>query len=133
VVVTFPAGSAAGTWVLSRLTLTNNAGLQTAENNPMAPTFTLTSNAVVSASGFAADPALVDNWRAAQRPTVRMKVAGAQNGVAKIFIDTEQHCTQQSTEPTTDASGTVAIALYMSEYTDTCRVNGIAVIDGRAI
>jgi hypothetical protein len=130
VIVTFPAGSAAGQWVVRRLELVNNAGERSTYNKPVAPTFTLTSNLVVSASGFAADPALVDNWRSHQQPAVKMKISGAQNGVAHVYVDTDELCVQRSTTPSTDADGAVAVPLHMSTYADRCTVNGIAIVDG---
>jgi hypothetical protein len=86
---------------------------------------------VVSASEFAADPALVDNWRSDQQPAVKMKISGAQNGVANVYVDTDELCVQRTTTPSADADGVVAVPLNMSKWTDRCTVNGIAIVDGK--
>ncbi|MBR7837236.1 hypothetical protein KDL01_28420 [Actinospica durhamensis] len=135
--VEIPAGTAAGTWVVNTLTLTNNAGQsQTTTGLDEAP-ITVTSDHVVSASGFTASAISVNDWAGSAPFTVSMKVAGAQNGVASIqliWFGNGASCTQSSTTPTAGANGVYSVAVQMSQAINgaaTCTLDDIIITDGK--
>ncbi len=70
---------------------------------------TVTSNSVVQASGFAANPTQLDNW---VRPhtQISMNVTGARTGSTRSRgLRPWRPCSQQTTTPTLNADGTYSI------------------------
>jgi hypothetical protein len=135
VIATLPAGAAAGTWSVSSVTVLNNAGVAaTIGGSDGAPPVVATSDAVVSASGFTATPNPVNNWAQAQTVRVSMRVTGAQQGIAAIYVDTvggaSGGCPQTGTTPTADPDGTVSVPLQLYQGVAGCTVHGIAIVDG---
>jgi|GEM_PF-3875587 len=130
VLVTLPAGAAAGAWTVTAVTLVDNANTTATTANPAAPTITVSSNAVITATGFTATPNPVDNWRSTAVVTVHMAVAGARQGVTSILLDTDMSCTPLDPTPVLDPDGTFAVQLRFTQASQRCTVTGIAVTDG---
>jgi hypothetical protein len=132
--VTIPAGTAAGTWVVSAITLVNNAGVSKTYGNLNADPIVVTSDAGLSASGFTASPNPVNDWVNNITPVqVTMSVTGAQQGVSAIYVDrasNEDACEQSSTTPTVNPDGTLSVTMNVFQGTPMCQVGGIAIVDG---
>jgi hypothetical protein len=92
----------------------------------------VTSNSVVQASGFAANPAQVDNWVNTATSRLSMNVTGAVGGVNTIYVDftAGSPCSEPSTTPTQNASGSYSVDISMFSIASSCTVAGIAVVDG---
>jgi hypothetical protein len=130
--VNMPAGTAAGTWTVSTLQLWDNAGNHATYKNLNTLPIIVTSNAIVQASGFAANPTQVNNWTQTGTSQISMDVQGAQDGVSTIYVDfaAGNPCTEQSTTPALDPDGTYSVPVSMFSIADSCTVAGIAVVDG---
>ncbi len=131
-VVKIPAGSAAGTWTVSKLELWDNAGNHATYANLNTLPVTVTSDSVVQASGFAANPAQVDNWVNTATSQISMNVTGAVGGVNTIYVDfaAGSPCSEPSTTPTQNGDGTYSVDISMFSIATSCTVAGIAVVDG---
>ncbi len=133
--VTFPARTPLGRWVVSALTLTDAAGNTATFRRLNAVPVTVTSNQVVRASSFSADPNPVDNWSAQQSYTIQfsMKVSGERRGVRRIYLDTftpnGATCTQTQTKPVVTGD-TFTVPIQVNWMMEVCQVTGIAVVDG---
>jgi hypothetical protein len=131
--MTIPAGTAAGTWVVSAITLVNNAGLSKTYGNLNAVPIVVTADTGLSASGFTASPNPVNNWVNVLNPVqITMAVAGAQQGVSAIYVDAANAapCEQFNTTPTVNPDGTLSVPFDVFRGTVTCQVGGIAIVDG---
>ncbi|HEV2639183.1 MAG TPA: hypothetical protein VGX23_28845 [Actinocrinis sp.] len=131
--VAIPPGSAAGTWSVSQLKLTNAAGAVANYRKLALDPITLTQNAVLSASGFSMTPSVVDNWVNQQNLTVTMTPAGAQGGIASVTVDTTPWCYDGTTnQPAVAADGTlsVTVRMFQGPSSKSCQVTGIAIVDG---
>jgi hypothetical protein len=132
--VTYPGDAAAGTWTVSTLTLTDTAGNTATFTDLDAVPITVTSNRVVKATAFKANPNPVDNWTPFQFYTVNlsMTVSGASDGVSAVYVDTASDggtCDQTSSTPTVDGN-TVTVPLRVDSSMSICQITGIAVVDG---
>lgn len=131
VTVTIPSGAAAGTWVVSQITLTDNAGNIRTYSDLNALPITVTGNDVITASGFAASPNPVNNWGTFPTTELSMTVSGARQGISAVYVDDAQrNCFQSSTTPTLNPDGTVSVPLIFFENAPKCVITGIAVLDG---
>ena len=135
VTVDFPADSAAGSWVVSSVSLTNNAGVTNTVTGPSEAPITVSSDHAVTASGFAASATSVDNWYQNATFSVSMKVSGAQNGVSSIQLlwdNVGGYCRQTSTTPTVSGGrySIPAEMLQASNGASTCTLGGVVVTDG---
>jgi hypothetical protein len=126
--VTLPTGAAAGTWKVTSITVTDNAGNAATTATPDAPSVTVTSNAAVQAGDFSAAPNPANNWAGAATVQVSMAVTGADQGVSAIYVDSDW-CYQGSTTPTTNTDGTLSVPVRFLRGTASCRITGIAVVD----
>ena len=135
-IATIPADAPAGTWAVTSVSLTNNAGqTQVYSDLDLAP-ITVTSDGVIQASAFKVTPTQVDNWTANATATVSMDITGAKDGVSSIQLYTydgaSDGCRQQSTTPT--VSGDVyslPITVYqVIQNSSLCQIAGIAITDG---
>jgi hypothetical protein len=92
----------------------------------------VTSNSVIQAGGFAANPTQLDNWVQTATTQISMNVTGAKDGVSSITVDFEPGgpCSQQTTTPTLNADGTYSIPISMFSIATSCSVAGVAVVDG---
>jgi hypothetical protein len=131
--VSFPGDAPAGTWAVTAISLTNNAGqTQDYTGLDLAP-ITLTSDSVVKASGFKATPAQVDNWRSSATSTVSMDITGAQGGVSSIQLYSNGFCPQSSTTPVKNANGSYSVTLtipQLIQQSSSCTIDGVAITDG---
>lgn len=131
-----PAGSPAGTWYVTSVALTNNVGASTTYGGLQAAPITVTSNSVVSAGDFSLSPNPADNWSSSPTVEVSMDVAGAQDGVSAVYVDTDglnsagTFCQQTSTTPTVNADGSISVPLRFDQSGSSCQVDGIAIVDG---
>jgi hypothetical protein len=128
--VTIPANAAAGTWAIDSISLTDNAGNTAISRHLDALPVTVTSNAVVQASAFSASPNPVNNWAGPAPFTLSMAVAGARQGVSAVYVDSSGPCSQLSTTPVTGSGGTISVSMNMLELAPSCKIIGIAVVDG---
>jgi hypothetical protein len=128
VTVTIPAGAAAGTWTVSTIRLTDNAGNVAVYRNIDALPITVTANAVVTASGFSASPNQVNDWQNSATSTVSFTVSGAVDGVSAAYVDAAGACVQSGTA--TVAADVVSVPMTVIVGTPSCTITGIAVLDG---
>jgi hypothetical protein len=129
VAVTLPPGSPAGAWTVSALDLTDNAGNSVRLTDVAARPVRVTRNEVLSASDFAVDPAVVDNWRGQRHVTVAARAAGAQGGLQRLVVRTDR-CHDVDVVPTMTEDGTATARLVVSEFMSRCVITGIALVDG---
>jgi hypothetical protein len=130
VTVTIPAGAAAGTWAVSKIVLTDNAGNTATYRNIDALPITVTADAVVTASGFSASPNPVNDWGTFTTSTVSMTVSGAVDGISAVYVDgTVGDCVQEGAA-TVGADGAVSVPMTIVENVPSCTITGIAVVDG---
>lgn len=131
VVVTFPAHAASGTWTVSQVELTDNAGNTTTYGGLSAAPVHVTSNDVFSADNFTATPNPVDTWHGARDVEVGFRPHGDQGGIASADVRTDSAygCRQTSTTATTAADGTVSVAYRVPQQVFTCRVTGLIITD----
>lgn len=128
--VTIPAGTPAGTWTVSKLELWDNAGNHATYKDLNALPVIVTSNAVVQATGFAANPTQVNNWVQSATAEVSMDVSGARDGLSAIYVDfaAGSPCTDPSATPTLNADGTYSVSISMFSFASSCTVAGLAVL-----
>lgn len=135
ITVTFPARTPLGRWVVSALTLTDAAGNTVVFRRLNAVPVTVTSNQVIRAGSFRANPNPVNNWSAQNFYTVQfsMKVSGARHGVRRIYVDTfvdnGATCAQTQTRPVLKGD-TFTVPIRVNWMMEVCQVTGIAVVDG---
>jgi hypothetical protein len=128
-----PAGTAAGTWVVSAITLVNNAGISKTYGNLNAVPIVVTGDTGLSAAGFTASPNPVNNWVNVLNPVqITMTVAGAQQGISAIYVDAANAapCQQFNSTPTVNPDGTVSVSIDDFRGTAVCQIGGIAIVDG---
>ena len=136
--VYFPAGEPSGTWSVSSISLTNNAGQTKVYTGLDLAPITLTTDGTVKGGDFKVSTTRVDNWSAPAPFTVSMDVSGAEGGVASIqlYLDTDgagSWCSQKSTTPTLNADGSYSVTVAMDELVQnstTCTIDGVAITDG---
>jgi hypothetical protein len=130
--VLFPKGMATGTWVVSKLVLTSNAGTTAVYDNLNAAPITVGDDNSFNGSGFSITPNPADNWRSDVDLAVTMRVNGARQGVSAIYVDADLngHCPVMSSTPTVNANGAYSITVRMYKGTQQCGVSGIAIVDG---
>jgi len=127
--VTLPPGAAAGTWTVSALELTDNAGNSVRLTDTPARPVRVTRNEVLSATDLAVDPPVVDNWRGQRQVTVAARPVGARDGVRRMVVRTDR-CHDVDVAPAVAADGTVTARLTVSEFVERCVVTGVALVDG---
>ncbi|MFI9627301.1 hypothetical protein [Streptomyces sp. NPDC052042] len=129
--VTFPAHAASGTWTVSQVELTDNAGNTSTYDNLSAAPVHVTSNDVLSADGFTATPNPVDTWQGARTIQVGFRPHGDRGGVASAVVDTDSvnGCRQTSTTATTAADGTVSVDYDVPRKVFTCHITGVIITD----
>jgi hypothetical protein len=131
--LTIPAGTAAGTWVVSGITLVSNAGISKTYGNLNAVPIVVTGDTGLSATGFTASPNPVNNWINVLNPVqITMTVAGAQQGISAIYVDAANAapCQQFNSTPTVNQDGTVSVSIDDFQGTAVCQIGGIAIVDG---
>jgi len=135
-VVYFPADEPAGTWSVTGVSLTNNAGqTQDYTGLDLAP-ITLTSDSVIVASGFKVSPTEVNNWNSNATFNLSMNISGAKGGVASVQTFTQgtgSFCSQPSTTPTAGSNGSFSVSMTQDELiqiSTSCTIEGIEITDG---
>lgn len=132
--VVVPAGTAAGIWSVSSVSLTDNAGNTKVYPQSNVDPFTVTTNSVVTARNFAMNPSQVNDWTQSATSQLTFDVAGAQGGVSSVQVDASgpagPNCPVLSTTPTVNGDGSLSVALRVPQGARSCSVNGIAVVDG---
>lgn len=129
--VTIPANAAAGTWSVSAITLTDNAGNTETYGGLSELPVTVTADNLITASGFTVNPNPVDDWGTFAHTTLAMAVTGESGGVTAIYVDgSAGSCGQSSTTPALNSDGTYSVPLYMVIDNASCTITGIAVVDG---
>lgn len=129
--VVFPVGTAAGTWTVSKVTVTDNAGNASVAGGLSALPVQVTSDATLSAGGFAAAPSVLDTWVRPQTTQLTFSVAGARQGVSAVYVDdTNGGCVEVGTSATQNADGTYSVPVSLKASVPSCTIDGIAVVDG---
>jgi hypothetical protein len=131
VAVTFPAGSI-GTWAITSVTETDNAG-NTATYTPVNTLpVTLSDNSVLSATGFSITPNPVNAWRESQTTQLVFTAAGIRQSLTSVTVNFLGGCEQPSTATTQNPDGTYAVSLVMDSFagSPSCPVTGIRMVDG---
>ncbi|GAA0679944.1 hypothetical protein GCM10010193_37020 [Kitasatospora atroaurantiaca] len=134
--VNFPGDAPAGTWSVSKVALTNNAGLTKTFTGLNEKPITLTSNGVVSADRFSVSSTQLNNWGQDAPFKVGMRVSGARGGVSSVevlFSTMGGYCRQTSATPVQEADGSYSVSatLYRaSNGASKCKVTGVVVRDG---
>ncbi|MCY1141648.1 hypothetical protein OWR29_26935 [Actinoplanes sp. Pm04-4] len=128
--VTLPAGAAAGSWRLAQMVVFNNVGGRSTFKNPQSSPFTVTSNAVVSASNFAISPAEADNWREDVEGEVTFDVAGLRKGLSSVNLEFGPYGRCRQDGPASLSGSTVTAEFVMFERSTDCTVTGLAIVDG---
>ncbi|MFF2011176.1 hypothetical protein ACFVWY_19180 [Streptomyces sp. NPDC058195] len=130
--VTFPAHTASGTWTVSQVELTDNAGSTSTYGGLSAAPVHVTSNDVLSADGFTATPNPADIWHGERTVKVGFRPHGGTGGITSAIVDTDSvtGCRQKSTTATTAADGTVWVEYEVPSAVFTCRVTGLIITDG---
>jgi hypothetical protein len=126
--LTLPAGSPTGAWSVSAALLIDNAGNAVRVTGLDSQPVQLTRNAVLSATDFAVDPPVVNNWRTAQEVTVGLRPVGAQGGVQTFVLRTD--CFPGASGPTTQPDGTVTVQWGINTLFSSCTITGIILVDG---
>lgn len=131
VAVTFPAHAQSGTWTVSRVDLTDNAGNTSTYDGLSAAPVHVTSNDVLSADAFTATPNPVDTWHGAQTIKVGFRPHGDQGGIASAVVETDSAngCRQTSTTAQTAQDGTVSVDYRVPQREFTCRITGVTITD----
>ncbi|MFE9174545.1 Ig-like domain repeat protein [Streptomyces kebangsaanensis] len=129
--VTFPAHAASGTWTVTQVELTDNAGNTSTYDHLSAAPVHVTSNDVLSADGFTATPNPVDTWHGARTIKVGFRPHGDQGGVTSAVVNTNSvhGCRQTSTTATTAADGTVSVDYEVPRQVFTCHITGLIITD----
>lgn len=130
VTVTIPAGAAAGTWTVSKVSVTDNAGNTATYRNLDTLPITVTANKVVTAGGFSASPNPVNNWGSFTTSDLTMTVSGAQDGVSAVYVDGSTGDCVQAGPATVGSGGAVSVPLTIVQNVASCTITGIAVLDG---
>jgi hypothetical protein len=140
VTVTIPAGAAAGTWTVSTIHLTDNAGNTATYRNLGALPITVTQNEVVTATGFSANPGQVNDWQNVAPSTLSFSVSGAVGGVSAVYVDAGSPdgstCAFQAggAAVSGDAVSVPLFVLPRTEFIDPpvhCSITGVAIVDGQ--
>ncbi|WP_432002644.1 hypothetical protein [Streptomyces sioyaensis] len=129
--VVFPAHAASGTWSVSKVELTDNAGNTSTYGNLSAAPVHVTSDDVLSADGFTATPNPVDTWHGARTTKVVFRPHGGRGGIASaaVITDSVNGCRQSSTKATTAPNGTVSVDYDVPRHVFTCRITGLIITD----
>ncbi|MFF4212412.1 hypothetical protein ACFYZE_24220, partial [Streptomyces sp. NPDC001796] len=135
VTVSLPAGLPEGDWKVTEVDLTSNAGVTHAYTGLSEAAVHVTSDSVLSASGFAFTPSQIDSWHSPV-PTARLSLrpSGAVGGVSSVQLtnwgDNATQCQQLSTTPTVQADGTVTVPVRGLRGQFSCRLTGLIITDG---
>ncbi|MEV6013343.1 hypothetical protein AB0M29_42150 [Streptomyces sp. NPDC051976] len=133
VIAKLPAGLPEGDWTVSEVDLTSNAGVSHRYTGLTAPTVHVTSNAVLSADGFAFTPSQIDSWhQPAPIAQFSLRPHGAVGGVTSVELtdwDSSGACLQLSTAPTVQADGTLTVPIRADSRAFTCVPTGLVVTD----
>ncbi|MFJ9350982.1 hypothetical protein [Streptomyces sp. NPDC101237] len=129
--VTIPAGAPAGSWSISRLSLTDASGTVSVSRRLSQDPVHVTQNGTVRASDFAISPGQYNNWNGVARLAVTMKPSGFRDGIASVTVLLDG-CGGSITEnPEIAADGSISVAgTAPPVYTRKCAVTGIGITDG---
>ncbi|MFF4118909.1 hypothetical protein ACFY0P_36445 [Streptomyces sp. NPDC001714] len=133
--LSLPAGLPEGDWKVAEVDLTSNAGVTHAYTGLSEAAVHVTSDSVLSASGFAFTPNQIDSWHSPV-PTAQLSLrpSGAVGGISSVQLtnwgDNANECTQLSTTPTVQADGTVTVPVRGLPRRFSCRLTGVIITDG---
>ncbi|KOV58192.1 hypothetical protein [Streptomyces sp. MMG1121] len=136
VTVPLPAGLPEGDWKVTEVDLTSNAGVTHAYTGLSEASVHVTSDSVLSASGFAFTPNQVDSWHSPV-PTAQLSLrpSGAVGGVSSVQLtnwgNNANNCQQLSTTPTEHADGTITVPVRGLPGQFSCQLTGLVITDGQ--
>ncbi|MFY1596032.1 hypothetical protein [Micromonospora sp. WMMD737] len=125
--VTLPAGSPTGDWKVKAVSLTDRVGNTRRYTGLDAPTVRVTRNETISATGFALNPALVNNWRESATTTLTFTASGVQGELVASVASTA--CSTWNQVLTEGPAGTYSLPLTMSPTIGSCTIKGILLTD----
>ncbi|MFD4507995.1 hypothetical protein [Streptomyces sp. NPDC058457] len=135
VTVSLPAGLPEGDWKVTEVDLTSNAGVTHAYTGLSEAAVHVTSDSVLSATGFAFTPSQIDSWHSPV-PTAQLSLrpSGAVGGVSSVQLtswgNNANECTQLSTTPTVQDDGTITVPVRGLPRTFSCQLTGVIITDG---
>ncbi|WP_329292727.1 hypothetical protein [Streptomyces sp. NBC_01455] len=135
VTVSLPAGLPEGDWKVTEVDLTSNAGVTRAYTGLSEAAVHVTSDSVLSATGFAFTPSHIDSWHS-PGPTAQfsLRPSGAVGGVSSVQLtnwgNNANQCQQLSTTPTVQADGTVTVPVRGLRGQFSCQLHGLIITDG---
>lgn len=129
--VTIPAGAPAGSWSVSRVTLTDASGNVSVTKGLSQDPVHVTQNSTLQASDFAISPAQYNNWNGPAPLTITMKPSGFRDGIASVTVLLDNCGGSVTANPVIAPDGTVSVrATVPPIYTKQCTVTGIGITDG---
>ncbi|MEV5479017.1 hypothetical protein ACWDR2_01575 [Streptomyces sp. NPDC003631] len=134
VTVSLPAGLPEGDWKVTEADLTSNAGVTHAYTGLSEAAVHVTSDSVLSATGFAFTPSQIDSWHSPV-PTAQfsLRPSGAVGGVSSVQLtnwgNNANECQQLSTVPTVQADGTVTVPVRGLPGQFSCQLTGLIITD----
>jgi hypothetical protein len=135
VTVSLPAGLPEGDWKVTEVDLTSNSGVTHAYTGLSEAAVHVTSDSVLSATGFAFTPSQIDSWHSPV-PAVQfsLRASGAVGGVSSVQLtnwgNNATECQQLSTTPTVQADGTVTVPVRGLRGQFSCQLTGLIITDG---
>jgi hypothetical protein len=129
--VTIPAGAPAGTWSVSRVSLTDAAGNVSVTRGLSGAPVHVTQNSTLQASDFAISPAQYNNWNGFATLTVTMQPTGVRDGIASVTLLGDGCGGSVTQNPVVAPDGSISVlATVPPVYTRQCTVTGIGITDG---
>ncbi|MER7177931.1 hypothetical protein ABT404_00275 [Streptomyces hyaluromycini] len=135
VTVPLPAGLPEGDWKVTEVDLTSNAGVTHAYTGLSEAAVHVTSDSVLSATGFAFTPSQIDSWHSPV-PTAQLSLrpSGAVGGISSVQLtswgNNANECTQLSTTPTVQDDGTITVPVRGLPRQFSCQLTGVIITDG---
>ncbi|MFG2943791.1 hypothetical protein [Streptomyces adustus] len=135
VTVSLPAGLPEGDWKVTEVDLTSNSGVTHAYTGLSEAVVHVTSDSVLSATGFAFTPSQIDSWHSPV-PTAQLSLrpSGAVGGISSVQLtnwgNNATECQQLSTTPTVQADGTVTVPVRGLPRQFSCQLTGLIITDG---
>ncbi|WP_416485624.1 hypothetical protein [Streptomyces sp. CL12] len=136
VTVPLPADLPEGDWKVTEVDLTSNSGVTHAYTGLSEAAVHVTSDSVLSASGFAFTPSQIDSWHSpVPSAQFSLRASGAVGGVSSVQLtnwgNNGNNCEQLSTTPTVQADGTVTVPVRGLRGQFSCRLTGLIITDGQ--
>ncbi|MET8095901.1 hypothetical protein ABZV29_05405 [Streptomyces sp. NPDC005236] len=135
VTLPLPAGLPEGDWKVTEVDLTSNAGVTHAYTGLSEAAVHVTSDSVLSATGFAFTPSQIDSWHSpVETAQLSLRPSGALGGISSVQLtdwgNNANRCDQLSTTPTVQADGTITVPVRGTRGQFSCVLTGLIITDG---